>query len=561
MCYIICLISLKGDFCKVTLKRCVSSCFLYQKAGIYLPSGQNKNYHSCFMVVLKKSNCIAKIKLDMVKILVLFLTVLFSTQVVVAKTYFVSVSGNDSNTGLSVEVPFKTIPKAIGMVSPGDTIYVRGGTHPYSATISITKSGTVSSNYMLIAYPGERPILDFSATAFGKKGFSLSASYWYIKGIDFINAGDNGMIISGGGNNVIEFCSFIGNKDSGLQLGGGTHDNKIINCDSYYNADPTDYGDADGFACKMDVGSNNSFYGCRSWLNVDDGWDGYLRGTDDVSTTLENCWTWMNGYFKDGTDAGPSANGNGFKMGGSDDRTLKHNFTLKNCVSFDNKAKGFDQNNSKGNLILYNCSGYRNVGNNYSISSALATGKVAEVKNCVSADKKISLGSFVSQVTNSWMAPFSVTADDFVSLDTTGVSGPRKPDGSLPDVNFLHLAKGSDLIDKGTDIGIPFNGTLPDLGAFESDYSTSSGIRQNGEEELTAYFSHDDLVIMLNTQVNKPLKCSIYQINGQLAFSSEIRMFELVQKLNCDQLPHGIYILKIMSGSKQWQPQKLIKLK
>lgn len=59
------------------------------------------------------------------------------------------------------------------------------------------------------------------------------------------------MIISTGGYNVIEFCSFIGNEDSGLQLSGGAHNNKIINCDSYYNADPTDYGDADGFACKL----------------------------------------------------------------------------------------------------------------------------------------------------------------------------------------------------------------------------------------------------------------------------------------------------------------------
>jgi hypothetical protein len=102
----------------------------------------------------------------------------------------------------------------------------------------------------------------------------------------------------------------------------------------------------------MDVGSSNSFYGCRSWLNVDDGWVGYLRGTDNVSTTLENCWTWQNGYFKDGTDAGANANGNGFKMGGSDDKLLKHNFTLKNCMAFDNKAKGFDQNNNKGSMIM-----------------------------------------------------------------------------------------------------------------------------------------------------------------------------------------------------------------
>jgi hypothetical protein len=218
-----------------------------------------------------------------------FFVGLLLTQVVVAKTYFVSVSGNDSNTGLLIESPFKTIPKAIGLAIAGDTIYVRAGIHNYSTSISISKSGTAAANYSLLAYRGEHPVIDFSATAFGTAGVKLSGSYWHIKGFNFINAGDNGMSISTGGFNVIEFCSFIGNRDSGLQLSVGTHDNKIINCDSYYNADPTDYGDADGFACKMDVGSNNSFFGCRSWLNVDDGWDGYLRGTDNVSTTLENC--------------------------------------------------------------------------------------------------------------------------------------------------------------------------------------------------------------------------------------------------------------------------------
>ena len=496
----------------------------------------------------------------MSRFLILFWAVLFTTLEAQAKTYYVSVSGADTNSGLSAENPFQTIPKAVSMVNPGDTIYVKGGTNPYSTTITISKSGSATANYSLLAFPGERAVLDFSTIAANKRGLSLSASYWHIKGIDFTHATDNGMYISGGGNNVIEFCSFIGNQDSGLQLSGGAHDNKIINCDSYYNADPPDYGDADGFACKMDVGSNNSFYGCRSWLNVDDGWDGYLRPVDNVSTTLENCWTWMNGYFKDGTDAGANANGNGFKMGGSDTKLLKHNFTLKNCVSFDNKAKGFDQNNNKGSMILYNCSAYRNKGNNFSVSSALATGSILEVKNCVSADNKISLGSFARLATNSWMAPFSVSTADFVSLDTTGVSGPRKPDGSLPDVSFLHLASGSGLIDKGTDVGLPYKGILPDLGAFEFDPATSSVIWQTDDNEFDGWFYRDDLMIRFNKQIDEPLICSLYRLNGQLAFYSEINTFGQDQKLSCIHLPLGIYILKINSGSKQWKPQKLVKM-
>src|SRR5690606_27181960 len=51
----------------------------------------------------------------------------------------------------------------------------------------------------------------------------------------------------------------------------------------------------------------------------------------------------------------------------------------------------------------------------------------------------------------------------------TGMRGPRKADGSLPDVDFLHLSKDSKLIDVGTDINLPFFGSAPDLGAFEYD--------------------------------------------------------------------------------------------
>jgi len=45
--------------------------------------------------------------------------------------------------------------------------------------------------------------------------------------------------------------------------------------------------------------------------------------------------------------------------------------------------------------------------------------------------------------------------------------GPWQADGSLPNCSFLHLVAGSDLINKGTNVGIPYTGSAPDLGAFE----------------------------------------------------------------------------------------------
>ncbi len=72
---------------------------------------------------------------------------------------------------------------------------------------------------------------------------------------------------------------------------------------------------------------------------------------------------------------------------------------------------------------------------------------------------------------------FQIAASDFQSLDSTGVDGPRQADGSLPNLPFLKLSATSKFIDKGTIINnlngvtIPFNGTKPDLGAYE--YGTS----------------------------------------------------------------------------------------
>jgi hypothetical protein len=55
--------------------------------------------------------------------------------------------------------------------------------------------------------------------------------------------------------------------------------------------------------------------------------------------------------------------------------------------------------------------------------------------------------------------------------------GSRQDDGSLPESNFLKLKEESDLIDAGTDVGLPFNGSAPDLGAFETVPDTSTLVR------------------------------------------------------------------------------------
>jgi len=400
------------------------------------------------------------------------LLLMVSVNTTLARTYYVSPTGSDSNVGYDINAPFKTMKKALGK-SDMTEIIVRGGTHYITgdSTVSINKIGSGPGAFTIRNYPGERPLFDCSGLNAGKKGFSVTGRYFHIIGIDIMKARDNGMYITGS-DNIIEFCSFFENEDSGLQLSGGAARNQIINCDSYFNKDATSEN-ADGFACKLDVGDNNSFKGCRAWQNSDDGWDGYLRGSNNINTTIDSCWSFRNGYLKTGAVSGANGDGNGFKMGGSDATDLSHNQTLTHCVAFNNRKRGFDQNNNKGSMTLYNNTAYANGGGNYVMNSiALAAGSVMTVKNCIAYTASGTAGSnsFVSGAIlqkNSWQSPFTVTNADFVALDTAGARGPRKPDGSLPDINFMHLVQGSDLIDVGADVGLSFAGTAPDLGAFE----------------------------------------------------------------------------------------------
>ena len=360
---------------------------------------------------------------------------------------------------------------ALGKVAGGDTIFIRAGTYASTKTISLSKSGTSVKPICFMVNPGdERPLFDFSGTG-SSRGFSLSGSYWHIKGIRVHNAGDNGMIITGD-NNTVEYCDFFENGDSGCQLGGGASNNRIINCDAYYNRDFSE-GNADGFSPKLDVGSGNYFKGCRAWQNSDDGFDGYLRPSDDVTTTYEECWCYKNGYRKDGT-AG-TGNGNGFKMGGSDNKALRHNVVLKNCLSAGNRVTGFDQNNTKGSMTLYNCTAFSN-GINYGIDgTVLASGKTLTLTNCISAGKgAVSLkGGTIT--TCSWSNGISVSNKDFISVDSSAMTGPRKSDGSLPEITFMHLAPTSALIDAGTPIdSMAFAGSKPDLGCFETGTGTGT---------------------------------------------------------------------------------------
>jgi hypothetical protein len=386
-----------------------------------------------------------------------------------AATYYVATNGNDSYSGTSTSQPFATPQKAVTLsaLAAGDTIYVRDGTYALTNQVKPGKAGATGNYIKLWAYPDEHPVFDFDTMPESSdKALDLRRNYWHVKGIEVMNAPDSGIFV-GGLSNIIEGCVVHDCDNDGIILGSTSvraTNALILNCDSYRNYQVGSGGNnGDGFGAKAGCGPGNVFRGCRSWNNADDGWDFYDNTTNSV--VLQNCWSFRNGYDLWGVGSGWQGNGNGFKLGGAGTQA-KHYLT--NCVAFGNRAKGFDHNHSSAGQTIVNCTGYSN-NVNFSFYETPTAGSPLPnllINNIAFTGTPTNLEPTSVQISNSWQG-FTVTAADFASLDSSLVLLPRNPDYTLQTNAFLRLVAGSSLIDRGLDVGLPFNGSAPDLGAFE----------------------------------------------------------------------------------------------
>ena len=479
-----------------------------------------------------------------------------------AVTYYVAPNGVAGATG-TIQAPLTFSAAMAKSLVAGDSVILRGGMYNFSSSLTISKSGTATKFLTIIAFAGEVPVFDFRTQTYSSsnQGVKLSGSYIHVKGIVVQGAGDNGMLATGN-NNTIENCTFRWNSDSGLQMKTGSN-NLIINCDSYYNFDyqtgattSPDYGgNADGFADKQysNVGTN-TYKGCRSWGNSDDGWDHYQK---IGNTEFDSCWCYANGpanydmtdniRFKTDSAAWFSkfknasgryvipnyGNGNGFKVGG--DYTA-HNVILRNCVSVSNKVKGFDQNNNNGSMTLYNCTGYRN-SPDYGFSNSSYGSLIIKNSASLNSLKTNSLNAkTVVQSNNSWNSGFACVAADFVSLDYLQMLNDRAVDGALPEISFLHQLSTSGMIDRGTDVGLSFSGVAPDLGAFE--YKLYAATPASQYNNVVVYFSSSQKELIVKGET---LGFDVFDLYGRKVFSNTSVSNEFA--LSVSGWAHGVYLV------------------
>jgi hypothetical protein len=403
-----------------------------------------------------------------------------------AADWYVAPGGSDAAAG-SIEAPWKSIAHAQAMARPGDTVYLRAGIYAYTeattrcasrrATVSavrLDKSGLEGQPIRYWAYPGERPVFDFSAMKDDcrVKGFEVSANWVHLKGLEISGAPQQpgnrlnheswGVWVNGS-HDIFEQLDLHHNMGPGLFIKDGG-DNLVLNSDSHHNYDPyTSNGagqSADGFGAHISAGHpGNVFRGCRAWANSDDGFD-LINAYSPV--TIEYSWAWQHGYLPGTHTPLAAGNGNGIKAGGYGGRYVPDGarHTVRFSVAFDNKVNGFYANHHPLALDFFNNTAFGN-GSDFNMLGIAPDGSpvnLGRLRNNLSygaADGKAALKiAGADSASNAWDLGLNVTAAEFESVSSSGWDAPRQADGSLPALPTMRPRAGSALVG---------------LGAFEPD--------------------------------------------------------------------------------------------
>jgi hypothetical protein len=506
----------------------------------------------------------------------------------ITRGIFVSPDGNDATAAGTYDDPFYSLHKAVAKAVPGDTIWMHGGTYEYSSTVFLTTAATADKPITITAYPDEKPILDWStwkptteAIRGSARGIKVekTAKYWTLKKLEICYAPDNGVKCEGA-HTTFDQCIFHHNGDGGLQIGLGKDTlsanpdpenfaayNRVINCDAYMNADPaTEYENADGFSCKLYAGYDNYFYGCRAYHNCDDGWDCYQT---NYQITIENCWSFHNGDPSLWGFTSFNGDGNGFKLGGNG---APCPITINHCVAF-NCIYGavccFNDNNNGSAVTVLNCTGWDG-GKIFKFQS-----QPHVLKNCVGFDPKsgakfvTDFSSTVVSVNNSWdLTGITANYDDFISTSEDDALAPRQADGSLPINGFARLKPGSDLIDKGIDIGYPYFGSAPDLGAYEFDPTGIAQTKSLKPETVSLGQNYPNpfnpsTVIKYQVPATGNVVLKVYDMLGKevATLVNGVKTAGVYEcRFNGAQLASGLYIYTLKAGNT-FQTKKMMLLK
>lgn len=347
-------------------------------------------------------------------------------------TLYVSPHGSDANDGRSPDRPLRTVQRAANIVRPGDVVYLRGGVYPIQ--VGFNTSGTPSQPIVWTSFPGEWAILDGSdqvPVESGHRVWVTNVSWNVFMNFEVRNSPREGIWISNSHDNVFRNLITHGNHYSGItnSMSNRNRFEYIVTYDNFDRFNPWGRPGDDADGISIHTGDGNVVYRVVAFFNSDDGIDAW-RSTN---TVIDSSISFANGR-------GSHGNGNGIKAGGN----FEANRTIvRNSLSFDNRSHGFDHNSGRFVTFVNNTS----IGNGGYDFVADAT---TTLHNNLAAGGRLSIGSATASH-NNWN--LGIGNAQFVSVNRD-------------DPAFLSLASTSPAIDAGRDVGLPFTGSAPDLGAL-----------------------------------------------------------------------------------------------
>lgn len=127
---------------------------------------------------------------------------------------FVAPNGNDAGTG-RLNDPWRSIQRAVDSLTPGDTLYLRGGRYDVhtndGAGVNVTRGGAQNRWIVIRNYPGEHPVV--SSSAWATIRIAPGVSYVEVRGLDLEGqpSAVTGQSSSGIGVYETDYIRIIGN--------------------------------------------------------------------------------------------------------------------------------------------------------------------------------------------------------------------------------------------------------------------------------------------------------------------------------------------------------------
>jgi parallel beta-helix repeat protein len=431
---------------------------------------------------------------------------------VVPSTYYTAPGGSDGDPGTLAQ-PFATVNHGVSVLTPGDTLYIRGGTYQESLLNDIP-SGTATAPVTVAAYPGEAVTLRAPAIAV-PRGVDLSGSFQYIHlenltldgSLTTGNDSADGIKISYGNSNefahdiTISGCTIAHFGSQGIlitsdpTMGDATDHNQVLGCDIYDNG-----------AARMELGHGmyvesdyNTVRGCTIHDNAGNGiqvYGGNATTPDSINSynTITGNRIYGNGFNTpshgdcgltvwDGTDNVVSDNliygndGAGIQLS----EGVSNTQVLNNTVYGNQGQAGFAgiDGGSFGGLVnttLENNVSYGNGGGDYSMSTS-STGTVSDY-NLTGDGSAVGTHSlpnsnplFVNAAIGDFhLLPSSPAVDAGTALASVPVDldGVSRPQGSAYDLGCYELPASSPGPSPATHLGVtgPASATVGQAASF-----------------------------------------------------------------------------------------------